>query len=57
MWPFHGFIFPSMARNILATAAALDDPAPGAPGQSDQADQADGAAARISPAGETPARG
>ena len=57
VWPFHGFIFPSMARNILATAAALDDPAPGAPGQSDQADQADGAAARISPAGETPARG
>jgi hypothetical protein len=54
VWPFHGFIFPSMARNILATAAALEEPGPGAPEQSTPADQA---AARITPAAETPDRG
>ncbi|PLC11135.1 NAD(P)-dependent oxidoreductase [Kocuria flava] len=45
VWPFHGFIFPSMARNILATAAALDEPGPGAPRR---------AAERIAPAAGPP---
>ncbi|MCM3686890.1 SDR family oxidoreductase [Kocuria rosea] len=26
VWPFHGFIFPSMARNVLARAATLEVP-------------------------------
>jgi uncharacterized protein YbjT (DUF2867 family) len=30
VWPFHGFIFPSMARNILSRAAALDTTEQGA---------------------------